>query len=70
MEDTTPEIRELVYRTVMARTQEERFLMCAEMFENARAFAGMALPEGLSSAEKQRAIFLRIHEIPFPGDAE
>jgi hypothetical protein len=44
--------------------------MCAEMFENARAFAGMALPEGLSSAEKQRAIFQRIHEIPFPGDAE
>lgn len=61
MEDTTPEIRELVYRTVMARTEEERFLICAEMFETAREFAKIGMPAALSVTEQQAYIFRRIH---------
>ena len=61
MEDTTPEIRELVYRTVMARTEEQRFLMCAEMFETAREFAKIGMPEDLSREEREIFIFERIH---------
>ena len=61
MEDTTPEIRELVYRTVMARTEEERFLMCAEMFETAREFAKIGMPEDFSREERETFIFERIH---------
>ena len=61
MEDTTPEIRELVYRTVMSRTEEERFLMCAEMFETAKEFAKIGMPEGLTKTERQTYIFKRLH---------
>ena len=66
MEDTTPEIRRLVYQTVMARTEEERFIMCAEMFETAKAFARMNMPEGLSAEEEKRFIFERIYGEPMP----
>lgn len=45
----------------MARTEEERFLMCAEMFEMAKASARMGVPDGLSPAQQKRFIFQRIH---------
>ena len=69
MEDTTPEIRELVYRIVMARTEEERFLMCAEMFETAGEFAKIGMPPALSVTEQQAYIFRRIHGEDFPENS-
>ena len=66
MEDTPPEIRELVYRTVMARTEEERLLICAEMFETAREFAKIGMPAALSESERQAYIFRRIHGEDIP----
>lgn len=61
MEDTPRHIRELVYRTVMARSEEERFLMCAEMFETSRELAKIGMPEGLSGVEQEEFVFKRIH---------
>jgi len=61
MEDTPRHIRELVYQTVMARTEEERFLMCAEMFETSKELAKIGMPEGLSSSEQDAYIFKRLH---------
>jgi len=66
VEDTTREIRELVYRTVMARTEEERFLMCADMFETAKHFAGARLPSDLSEHECKRAVFKEIYGFELP----
>lgn len=61
MEDTPRQIRDLVYQTVMARTEEERFLMCAEMFETSKELAKIGMPEGLSQVEQQAFVFKRLH---------
>ena len=61
MEDTSRENRKLVYEIVMSKTEEERFLMCAEMYEDAKLFAKIGMPEGLTELETQEYIFERIH---------
>jgi hypothetical protein len=45
----------------MPKTVEERFIMCAQMYEDAKAIARAALPPGLSREEQEREIFKRIH---------
>ncbi len=45
----------------MARTEEERFLMCAEMFETSKELAKIGMPEGLSSSEQDAYIFKWLH---------
>lgn len=45
----------------MARTEEERFLMCAEMYETSKELAKIGMPEELSEIERKEAIFRRIH---------
>jgi len=61
MEDTTPAAKQLVRDIVMSRSVEERFLMCAEMYEEAKEFARIGMPEGLSNEEQEVFIFRRIH---------
>lgn len=61
MEDTTQAARELVHRIVMSKSIEERFLMCAEMYEDAKEFARVGMPDGLSTTEQEAFIFRRIH---------
>ncbi len=61
MEDTSKENRRLVYDIVMSKTVEERFMMCAQMYEDAKSIARAALPSGLSQEEQEREIFKRIH---------
>ncbi len=68
MEDTTLEIKALVYRTVMDRSEEERFLMCAELFETAKRFAEERLPAGLPNGERKKRIFKEIYGIEFPTE--
>ncbi len=63
MEDTTSEARKLVYDIVMSKTVEERFLMCAQMYEDAKEFARIGMPDGLSHVEQQKFIFERIHAL-------
>lgn len=61
MEDTSEDARKLVRRIVMSKTMEERFLMCSQMYEDAKEFARIGMPAGLSPLEQERHIFKRIH---------
>ena len=63
MEDTTCASQQLVYDVVMSKTVEERFLICAEMYEEAKEFARIGMPEGLSMEMQEAFIFQRIHGI-------
>lgn len=64
MEDTTEQNRQLVREIVMSKTVEERLLMCAQMYEDAKEFAGIGMSQGLSSKEREAYIFERIHGKP------
>lgn len=64
MEDTTPAARRLVHEIVMSRSVEERLLMCAELYEEAKEFARIGMPAGLSTEEQEIFIFQRIHGAP------
>jgi hypothetical protein len=66
VEDTSPEIRQLVRRIVMSRSEEDRFLMCAEMHEAAKEFAKIDMPNGLTPEEQKHYIFRRIYGEEFP----
>ena len=61
MEDTTQIAKELVHDIVMSKSVEERFQICAQMYEDAKEFARIGMPEGLSHKEEQAFIFERIH---------
>ena len=45
----------------MSKTVEERFLMCAEMYDEAKEFAKIGMPEGLSQTEQEVFVFRRIY---------
>jgi hypothetical protein len=47
----------------MSKTVEERILMCAQMYEEAKDFARIGMPEGLSTEEQEVFIFRRIHGV-------
>lgn len=61
MEDTTRQNRELVYDIVMSKTEEERFLICAEMYEDAKKLAEIGFPSNMPKQERETRIFQRIH---------
>ena len=67
MGDTTRENRELVRGIVMSKTVEERFLICAAMYEDAKELAKIGMPEGLSDEEQQAYVFKRLHGI-YPAE--
>jgi hypothetical protein len=66
MNDTSPEIAELVRQRLMARTGAERFVMGSRMFDAARAVVIASLPPGLSADELKRRLFERIYGLPAP----
>ena len=66
MNDTSPEIAELVRQKLMARSGAERFVMGARMFDAARAMVLASLPPGLSPLEVKRWLFERLYGQPAP----
>ena len=66
MNDTSPEIAELVRRKLMARSGEERFLMGVQSFEAARAMILASLPAELSQEELKGQLFQRLYGQPLP----
>jgi hypothetical protein len=66
MNDTSPEIAELVRLKLMARSGSERFIMGTRMFDAARAMVLASLPAGLSSDELKRQLFQRVYGLPAP----
>jgi hypothetical protein len=70
MEDTTPEINRLVSTIVMSRTEEERFLMCADMHEAGKELAKIGMPSGLSSEQQKQYVYRRMYGVDLPKKVE
>ena len=66
MNDTPPEIAELVRQKLMARSGSERFVMGTRMFDAARAVVLASLPGGLAPDEFKRQLFQRLYDLPAP----
>lgn len=66
MNDTSPEIAELVRQKMMALSGEERFIMGCRSFEAARAMVVASLPKDLPPLEFKRLLYQRIYGEPLP----
>jgi hypothetical protein len=66
MNDTPPEIAELVRQKLMARSGSERFVMGTRMFDAARAMVLASLPPELPASELKRRLFERLYSQPAP----
>ncbi len=66
MNDTSPEITELVRQKLMAHSGSERFVMGTRMFDAARAVVLASLPQELSPSELKRQLFERLYGQPAP----
>jgi hypothetical protein len=64
MNDTPPEVKELVREMMMARSGEERFVMGALMFDAARELVIASLPRDLPPIEFKHRLFERIYGVP------
>ena len=61
MTDTPPEIAALVRERLMARSNEERFIMGVRSFDAARELVLASLPAGLAPMELKRQLFQRLY---------
>ena len=66
MTDTSPEIAQRVREMLMARSNEERFMMGVRSFEAARQVVLASLPKNLSPEEFKRQLYQRIYGEPAP----
>ena len=66
MNDTSPEIAELVRQKLMARSGTERFVMGSRMFDAARAVVLASLPPQLPAHELKQRLFERLYGQPAP----
>ena len=64
MNDTPPEVEEMMREMMMARSGEERFVMGALMFDAARELIIASLPQNLPPLEFKRLLFERIYGYP------
>lgn len=61
MNDTPPEVERLYNAMLMAKSNEERFLMAIDMFDTARALVLGSLPADASKDEIRRALLKRFY---------
>ena len=66
--DTPPEIELMVREKIMALSNEERFVIGAQMFDSAREMVKASLPPDLSEAERRRRLFKRLYGDEFRDD--
>ncbi len=66
MNDTSPEIAELVRQKLMARSGAERFVMGSRMFDAARTVVIASLPKELAPDQMKRELFRRIYGLEPP----
>jgi hypothetical protein len=66
MTDTPPEIAELVRQKLMARSNEERFMMGIRSFEAMREIVLASFPKDLPPEELKRQLYQRIYGEPLP----
>lgn len=69
MNDTDPQIAELVRRRLLERSGPERILMGSRMFDAAKAMVLASFPEGLSEIEIKARLCERLYgdEIDVPA---
>lgn len=68
MEDTPREIKQKFREILMSKTEEERILMCAEMFDSAREIAISTMPENLSEAAQKKFVYKKLYGEDLPED--
>jgi len=61
MNDTDPQIRELVRRRLLQRSGAERVLMGSRMFEAAKAMVLASFPKGLTDFEVKARLCERLY---------
>ena len=61
MNDTNPQIAELVRRRLLERSGEERILMGSRMFDVAKAMVLASFPSGLSDIETKMRLCERLY---------
>jgi len=66
MNDTAPEIEELLRRRLMALSPEERLRMAAASFDVARRIVLASFPPGLTPLEVRRRLYERLYGGPNP----
>jgi hypothetical protein len=66
MNDTPPEIRELVQKRLMAIPGAERVQMASRMFDAARQMAIASFPAGLNEIQMKQRLFERVYGEPLP----
>jgi hypothetical protein len=64
MNDTSPEVKGLLQEMMMSRSDEERFVMGALMFDAARELILASLPANLPALELKQTLFKRIYGYP------
>ena len=67
MNDTSPEIAEMVHSRLMQLPGATRIRMGADMFEAARAMILASLPPESTPEEKRRLLYARIYGEPLPA---
>ena len=70
MNDTPPEIAEMVRARLMALSGAERFRMGSQMFDAARRMILASLPPGLSALERKRLLFERVYGEALPREID
>lgn len=63
MNDTAPEIRELIRKRYAAMSGLERMRIAAQMRESARELVLASLPAGLPESQQRRAIYERFYGV-------
>ena len=66
MNDTPPQIEKMLRERLMARSNEERFLMGSRSFDAARQMVLASLPKVLSPLELKRRFYERIYGEKLP----
>jgi len=61
MNDTDPQIAELVRRRLLERSGAERVIMASGMFESAKAMVLASLPTGLTEIEIKKLLVERFY---------
>ena len=66
MNDTPPEVKQMVRDRLMALSGEERFCMGSRMFDAARRMVLASFSDGLRETERKRRLLQRICGEAFP----
>ena len=51
----------------MSKTEDERYLMCAQMFEDGKELAKIGMPQGLSEYQQAAYVYKRIYGEDMPS---